>query len=67
MNKVKKFIRRVTIYGKNEEREKAMKWIEDNNYSITYVGPKPKSSGRIYTDRFKIIAEYDMTHGFDEY
>jgi len=67
MNKIKKIIRRVTIYGKNEEREKAFDWIDQNNYWLTFSGPKRKSKSRIDPERFMIIAEKDMTNDFEEF
>ena len=54
----KRLIKRIIIYGKSEERKKALDHCYLNNFNIIMTGPK-RRPGHLF-DLFKIVAEKEI-------
>lgn len=58
MNIRYKTIRRIIITGPVHDRDYAMDYATDNNYTFfPYSGPMPLGKGKVDVFRFKMIAE----------
>ena len=60
MNKRYKTIRRVIITGPRDEGEDALKWLWNNGYRTTRVGPVRTSYAKYDITRFKAIGEKEI-------
>lgn len=61
MRKSKILIERLTVTGKYDEAERAVNWCYDNGYRIIRNGPVRISAVEVDVERFKIVAEREVS------